>query len=201
MLVNLGLAELIAGRVEESRVQFLDALRIAQKIDDRVARFYALGGAGCCAASSGRPQLAAKLLGAAEKLRVEVGASVNPMLASLLPPAEESAIAALGASTFAVQFEAGRRLSRDAAVRLALGESDAETTGGTSTRVEPDLLGKRETEVAGLVAEGLTNKQIAQQLFISDNTVDSHIRHILNKLGMNSRAQIASWLASRSSRE
>lgn len=54
---------------------------------------------------------------------------------------------------------------------------------------------------AGLVTEGLTNKQIAQQLFISDNTVDSHIRHIMNKLGVNSRSQIASWVSSRSSQE
>jgi predicted ATPase/DNA-binding CsgD family transcriptional regulator len=201
MLINLGLAELLAGRAEESRVRFLEALRLARQMDDRVAQFYALGGTGCCAASSGQLQLAAKLLGAAEKLRVELGASVNPMLASLLPAAEESAIAALGASAFALQFEAGRRLGRDAAVRMALGESKAQITGGTSSGADADVLGKRETEVAGLVAEGLTNKQIAQQLFISDNTVDSHIRHILNKLGINSRAQITSWVASRSSRD
>jgi DNA-binding NarL/FixJ family response regulator len=99
------------------------------------------------------------------------------------------------------EFEAGRRLGRGAPVRLLLGESKAEAAGGTLTGAETDLLGKRETEVAGLVAKGLTNKQIAQQLFISDNTVDTHIRHILNKLGMNSRAQIATWVASRSSRE
>ena len=57
------------------------------------------------------------------------------------------------------------------------------------------LLGKREADVARLVADGLTNKQIGARLFISERTVDSHVRSILNKLGFNSRAQIAAWMA------
>jgi DNA-binding CsgD family transcriptional regulator len=48
------------------------------------------------------------------------------------------------------------------------------------------------------VADGLTNKQIGARLFISEHTVDTHIRNILNKLGVNSRAQIAAWMASSS---
>ena len=51
-------------------------------------------------------------------------------------------------------------------------------------------------EVAQLVAEGLSNKQIGARLFISEHTVDSHARAILNKLGFNTRAQIAAWMVS-----
>ena len=58
-------------------------------------------------------------------------------------------------------------------------------------------LAKREVEVAGLVAEGLSNKQIAARLFISERTVATHVGHILNKLGFNSRAQIAGWMSSK----
>jgi DNA-binding NarL/FixJ family response regulator len=47
-----------------------------------------------------------------------------------------------------------------------------------------------------LVADGLSNKQIGARLFISERTVDSHVRGVLNKLGFNSRAQIAAWMAS-----
>ena len=47
-----------------------------------------------------------------------------------------------------------------------------------------------------MVADGLSNKQIGARLFISEHTVDSHVRSILNKLGVNSRAQIAAWVAS-----
>ena len=56
--------------------------------------------------------------------------------------------------------------------------------------------GNREAEVAHLVAEGLSNKDIAARLFISERTVDSHVRSILNKLGFNSRAQVAVWVGS-----
>ena len=59
-----------------------------------------------------------------------------------------------------------------------------------------EVLAKRELDVARLVAEGLTNKEIGTRLFISERTVDSHVRSILNKLGFGSRAQIAAWLAS-----
>ncbi len=57
------------------------------------------------------------------------------------------------------------------------------------------LLGQREADVARLVADGLTNKQIGARLFISERTVDSHVRSILNKLGFSSRAQVAAWMA------
>jgi DNA-binding NarL/FixJ family response regulator len=58
------------------------------------------------------------------------------------------------------------------------------------------LLGKREAEVAQLLAAGLSNKQIGARPFISERTVDRHVRSILNKLGFNSRAQIAAWMGS-----
>jgi len=51
----------------------------------------------------------------------------------------------------------------------------------------------REREVARLVGLGFTNRQIANKLFISERTVDTHVQNILNKLGATNRAQIASW--------
>jgi len=58
-------------------------------------------------------------------------------------------------------------------------------------------LTSREWEIAGLVAEGLSNREIAGQLVISKRTVDAHIEHIYGKLGVSSRVQLASWLRSR----
>jgi DNA-binding NarL/FixJ family response regulator len=64
-------------------------------------------------------------------------------------------------------------------------------------RVRPDTgaLSAREAEVARLVAEGLTNPGIAKRLNISPRTAENHVQHILNKLGFDSRAQIAAWVA------
>ncbi|MGB7979821.1 MAG: LuxR C-terminal-related transcriptional regulator [Candidatus Nanopelagicales bacterium] len=53
----------------------------------------------------------------------------------------------------------------------------------------------REDEVAHLIADGLTNRQIGTRLMISERTVENHVHSIMNKLGISSRAQIASWIS------
>jgi DNA-binding CsgD family transcriptional regulator len=58
------------------------------------------------------------------------------------------------------------------------------------------LLSSREREVAALVARGLTNREIAHTLFVSERTAENHVQHILVKLGFGSRAQIAAWAVS-----
>jgi len=136
------------------------------------------------------------LLGAAETVRTQAGASLIPILAPLISEAEESATAALGASKFEAEVNAGKRLNRDDAIRLALGDPAKVTAAATANGEGNAVLGKRQADVARLVAEGLSNKQIGARLFISERTVDSHVRSILNRLGFNSRAQIAGWVAS-----
>jgi DNA-binding CsgD family transcriptional regulator len=59
-------------------------------------------------------------------------------------------------------------------------------------RSEPPLT-RREWEMAALVADGLTNREIANRLFISERTADGHLEHIREKLGVTLRAQVAAW--------
>ena len=197
MLLNSGGAALITGDLDQAKQFYTEALKIAQRIDDRVAQYALLDGLGCVAAGSGQARLAGQLIGAAETVRTQAGASLIPILAPLLARAEASAISALGASKFAAEVNAGKGISRDEALRLALGEPARAPASAIDSRVgDMALLGRREADVARLVAEGLSNKQIGARLFISERTVDSHVRSILNKLGFNSRAQIAGWVAS-----
>jgi len=195
MLLNLGVATLMAGDLDRSQPRFAEALGIAQQLDDRVAQYCLLDALGCCAAAAGQARLASQLLGAAETVRTEAGATVIATLAPLVAQAEASAVAALGAARFEAEFTAGKGLRRDTAIRLALGQPDP-AAAATSDDGSVAPLGKREADVARLVADGLSNKQIGARLFISERTVDSHVRGILNKLGFNSRAQIAGWMAS-----
>ena len=216
MLLNLGSAALNAGDLAGAEPLLAEALRLAHQIDDRVAQFYLLDAFGCHAALSGRARRAAQLFGAAETLRAEAGVNVMPFLAPLLDRAQKAALAALGEARFQAGFAAGQRLDRDDGLRLALGEPDRDgarrrrggqrggrrRTGAAAAPhgvAEPSgaaaPLAKREADVARLVADGLTNKQIGARLFISERTVDSHVRSILNKLGVGSRAQIAAWVA------
>ena len=61
-------------------------------------------------------------------------------------------------------------------------------------RGAPGPLTRREREVAALIARGLTNRQIAEELFIAERTADTHVEHILAKLGLGSRTQVATWV-------
>jgi predicted ATPase/DNA-binding NarL/FixJ family response regulator len=194
MLMNQGFAALLSGDLRESEQWLTEGLRIARQLDDRVAQCHLLGALGCCAAGSREPRLAAQLFGAMEHLRVEVGATVNAALAGSLARATASVTEALGPSRFAAELRAGQQLSRDAAARLALGEA-APPAVGASGPGDAGVLGPREAGVARLVADGLSNKEIGARLFISERTVESHVRNILNKLGFNTRAQIAGWMA------
>ncbi len=194
MLLNQGFAALLAGDQRGAGERFAEGLRIARQLDDRVAQCHLVGGLACCAAGSREPRLAAQLLGAVESLRVEAGANINAGVAPALAKATAAVTAALGPARFAVEFNAGRHLSRDAAARLALGEPGPSATA-TSGHGGAGVLGPRETDVARLVAGGLTNREIGARLFISERTVDSHVRNVLNKLGFSSRAQIAGWMA------
>jgi DNA-binding NarL/FixJ family response regulator len=58
-------------------------------------------------------------------------------------------------------------------------------------------LSGRELEVAGLVADGLSNKAIATRLHLSVRTVESHVRHVLAKVGLGNRTQLATWARER----
>ena len=195
MLRNVAAIALTNGDLDEASAGASEALRVARQFDDRIAEFYVLAAMSWLVASSGQPRLAANLLGAAHTIGAGAGAKIVGPHAPYQTQARESALRALGAAKFEAEFEAGKRLDRHAAVRLALGESEQrEAAAFPGTDAGP--LAKREVEVAGLVAEGLSNKQIAVQLFISERTVATHVGHILNKLGFNSRAQIATWISS-----
>jgi predicted ATPase/class 3 adenylate cyclase/DNA-binding CsgD family transcriptional regulator len=98
------------------------------------------------------------------------------------------------------RHEAGRAtLDAGAAVTEALERieqlADAHSNEGTSIADDAADLTTRQQEVAGLVARGLTNKQIANRLGISRYTAETHVRNILERLGAASRAEIATWYA------
>jgi DNA-binding CsgD family transcriptional regulator len=194
-LLNLGTAALVAGDLDAARPLLAEALVLAHRLDDRVQLAYLLDAVGCVQAAVGNMHVAAQLLGAGAAMRTGAGARVMPFIAPLVERAAASARSALGGSRYQATFDAGGRQDRDAAVRLALGEGEPAATA-RSGRAGPGPLSQREQEVARLVADGLTNKEIGARLFISEHTVDTHVRSILNKLGFDSRARIAAWIAS-----
>src|SRR3989441_3992271 len=195
MLGNLGMVGVLAGDPETAKSRFAEALQVARQTDNRLGQSWRLAGLGWYAANSGQGRGAAQLLGAAQAGATGGGAGLMGPAVPLLAEAKESAIGALGAPKFEAEFEAGKHMTRDMAVGLAFWEGNQDELGAGDP-VSPGLLPKRQAEVAQLIAEGLSNKQIGARLFISEATVATHVRGIMNKLGFNSRAQIASWIAS-----
>ncbi|KAF0958011.1 protein kinase domain-containing protein [Rhodococcus sp. T7] len=136
----------------------------------------------------------AVLLGSAEELGRSVGtvAVVYPTLLDHHNECEQKARQALGEKAFEAAHRRGLQLDFDAAIAYALGEQPPPAPApATGTEVS---LTKREREVAGLIAEGMTNRAIAAKLVIAERTAQGHVEHILTKLGFTSRAQVAAWV-------
>ncbi|MFF3766369.1 ATP-binding protein [Streptomyces sp. NPDC001922] len=103
--------------------------------------------------------------------------------------------AALGDDRYDAAFQRGRDLPERAAVDYALGTAPATGEPRQANGEGADLT-PRERQIAQLVSEGLTNKEIAARLVIAPRTAEGHVQRILTKLGFSSRAQIAAWYVS-----
>ena len=135
------------------------------------------------------------LLGWAEHLRESVVAPVFRAYQSQHESSVSSACKQLGDAAYRSAFECGTAMTVDEGVAFAVeGKTPAKPPQRPITR-STTVLTRREQEIATLVAEGLSNKQIAAKLVVSERTAEYHILNILNKLGFNSRTQIASWAA------
>jgi len=147
----------------------------------------------------------ARLLGAADRMWRSV-ASVPRFGMTRLDAehdvAKSRAREALGERPYGREYAAGTALSPEEAVRYARDAGDADSAGRPGDHAaEPgpaspwEQLTTRERQVAGLVAQGLTNREIAARLVVSKRTVDAHVEHILAKLGFSSRVQVAALAA------
>ncbi|MFE5790393.1 protein kinase domain-containing protein [Rhodococcus erythropolis] len=147
------------------------------------------------AASGNRDvQRAAVLMGAADGLGRSVGsvAILFPNLRGYHDEATSLVRGALDSRSFDAAHSAGLSFDFEAALNYALG-THSNSPDRTAVPSAPRLT-KRETQVAELVAEGLTNRAVAARLVISLRTAQGHVEHILTKLGFTSRAQIAAWV-------
>ena len=114
------------------------------------------------------------------------------LLASVLAENETGA-GRRGATELALEARAqAERLGMHPWARRAA--SIAGEAGAGAVSAADAALSGREVEVAGLVADGLTNRQIAERLYLSERTAQNHVQHILVKLGFTNRSQIASWV-------
>lgn len=153
-------------------------------------------GMACVAVGEQDYTRAVTLLGAVNRIWQTSGTALPPVVnRRITEKAHAEARSALGDAAFQAAFRRGAELSHDAVLDLAVGRTRDQPRRTDPPAPRRDKLTKREREVAQLVGEGMTNRQIAQYLVISQRTADTHVEHILVKLGFTSRAQITSWVA------
>jgi predicted ATPase/DNA-binding CsgD family transcriptional regulator/ribosomal protein S18 acetylase RimI-like enzyme len=145
--------------------------------------------------SLGRLEEAARLFGAAEAIREAIGAPRWSAERSAYERGLATVRTGLDPQTFNVAWAGGRRLTIDAAIDAALSLQFGEppVQKGVRRGREATALTPREREVATLVAQGLSNREIAKRLFVTENTAMTHVKHVLAKLGFHARAEIAAW--------
>jgi non-specific serine/threonine protein kinase len=169
------------------------SLSMLDEMNDVSGVSMALSNLAVIAQRTGAAMRAVRLFGAAEALREAATGSaflaVSPAERALCEESVALARKALGEAAFAAVWASGRRLSFDEAVAAGL---SPEAESPVTSAVDP--LSPREREVAVLIAAGHTNREIGERLVISEWTVDTHVRHILTKLGLRSRAQVAAWV-------
>ncbi|MFC6885103.1 MULTISPECIES: ATP-binding protein [Actinomadura] len=178
------------GEHEAAVRDLLDCLRIKESLGDQLGITLALDLLTPAPVVRGDHEQAAMLLGATDRMWRTLGASLQygPHYMKRRAMSERAILRTLPRDRFEAAKRRGAALSVAEAIALARGEAVQVPRDD-----EPDPLTGREREVAALVAEGLSNREIAERLVIAKRTVDSHIEHILAKLGFNSRTQIATW--------
>ncbi|HVW45213.1 MAG TPA: LuxR C-terminal-related transcriptional regulator [Amycolatopsis sp.] len=183
-----------SGATGEALSLLRESLRLKRQMTDEVGLTVCLETLACVTADSDT-RLAAELLGVASARWTKMGGSITriPRLGPAHADTEAQLRAALGEAEFGAAFERGRALDPEEGLDLAAATSTAATTSRPA-RTTATPLTRREQEVAALVTRGLTNKQIAGKLVISQRTAETHVEHILTKLGFTSRTQIASWM-------
>lgn len=204
--VLLVLAEIDRERGELDRAtrRAREALRVGRSAGARLVTIGAIEEFARLALARGEHARATVLYAAATALLDAVGRPRSRRERSVVVHDVRWLRHALGRAQFEGAWRAGQRLSLDQAADLAAGAPgpwlrladrlDATPTDAGSDEGPPTPLTPRELEVAHLVAEGLTNRQIAERLAISPGTTRIHVERILRKLGLTSRVQVATWV-------
>jgi non-specific serine/threonine protein kinase len=198
LLHNLGYIALHEGDSTRASTLFHESLGLFQQRGEQRGIAECLIGLGSVAAATAQPERAVCLFGAAEAALGRLNVHPSPSNRASYERSLAFVRTRLSRATFAAAWQSGRTLSLDQAVvdlaapGVAIA-ADERRFGQPGAQHPTDHLTPREREVAQLVANGLTNRHIAETLVITVATAERHIANIREKLGFTSRAQIAAW--------
>jgi predicted ATPase/DNA-binding SARP family transcriptional activator/DNA-binding CsgD family transcriptional regulator/Tfp pilus assembly protein PilF len=199
VLTNLGFAAMLRGDHGQATERIKEALALSFEKGDKLGIARSLEGMAKVVGTLGKAEKSARLWGAAQAVREDIGVSMRPDEREVLNPYPAIVRSQLEKEAWDVALIRGRTMSLKQAVGYALSEDEPSPPSlqQASTGEPPTALTRREREVAALVARGLTNRQIASELSISEHTAATHVAKILKKLGLSSRFQLTVWVTER----
>jgi predicted ATPase/DNA-binding CsgD family transcriptional regulator len=205
---NLGLAEYLDGSTAAAAALFAESFDLARRIGMKRHTAYAVLGLALASPAGAGPGCSARLHGAADQALADLGHTLQPLERRLADRDRQRLRAAMGADAFAAEYAAGRQL--DPVQVLALFASagtaveqapvaeqapGAEQAPAAGAGEATSVLTARELDVLTLLARGLSNRDIARELVISEHTVHRHQANIYRKLGFSSRTAAVAWCA------
>jgi non-specific serine/threonine protein kinase len=194
-----GAARWLSGDNAAAIEDVLECLRIKEHLDDLHTLAMSFDLLSVCLVATGDVERSAVLHGASERLWTLLNAPVlmGPAYTEIRKSGADTARNALGEERFDALVGHGYAVPLPVALAVAKGEAPAAPPAEAGPDAAAKSLTRREREIAGLVADSLGNREIAEQLYLSKRTVDSHLEHIFTKLGFTSRTQLAAWVLER----
>jgi len=207
-LAGIGWVALAQGDLSLAAASLAESLQLSLATGQRLGLARGLEASAVLAAADGDPARAVQLQGAALALRQSVGQVPSAAAEGRLSRLLEAARGQLGESAPDALLAEGAAMSAYEAVRLAADPGRGLGPGGAVGNAAPQQaasplssgaggLTARELEIAALIARGLSNRGIADELVISPATAARHVANIFSKLGFSSRAQVAAWAVQR----
>jgi non-specific serine/threonine protein kinase len=197
-LHNIGFVTHHQGDYRQAVTFFVESLSLFQKLGSWRGVVDCLLGLAGAAVSAGQPERAARLFGATEAVReaIYVGSVLSYPDRVEYDRYVAAVRAQLDEAAFAAAWAEGRELTLEQAIEYALSEIPADASTPPSAQELKEKFGgltRREREVATLIAQGKSNREIAEAMSVGLKTAETYMTRIRNKLGFDSRVQIALW--------
>jgi len=186
-LDSLACAQLGLKDYEAAATSWREVLPIGRDLADDLTTFCSIEGLACVASLRGDDGRALRLVASARRMASTRSLTSDIWLSRQVEESEHRSRSRIGSFEGAKAWESGWAMTIDQAIDYGLGKLGSEVMSDT------DLLSRRQQEVAKLVAEGMTNRQIAERLFIAERSAEGHVERIRNRLGVRSRAEVAAW--------
>jgi DNA-binding CsgD family transcriptional regulator len=196
-LNELGIVAYRQGDLGRADASLEESLRVHHDLGDRWRIASVLEGLAGTACARGEFELAARIFGAAEALREAIGTPVPLCERPDRDSNVATARARLDDAAWAALWAEGQAMSLGEAVGYALAEGSASPAAKARAEAQPSALTRRQWEIAQLIARGMTSREIAAHLTLSEHTVNTHVSKILSRLDLRSRTRLAAWVTER----